>query len=383
MRLDRRAITPPAAVVVGRKSYILSAMSASPHSSSDERILLIRPTALGDVARTVPALVSLRAAFPHARIDWLVHDAFVDVVKHHPALTSVIPFPRSRFGQAWRSASALGELRRWIQQLRATRYTRVIDLQGLFRSGAITRLTGAPRRIGYANARELGWLGYNEKHNIDPALHAVDRMLALVAAHGVPISHDMTLYVGKDDQRWLEQLRAEHQITDTDGGFFVVAPTARWRCKCWPIDRYAALTGKILDSGRAGSKVVLLAAPNETAAVAPFVDALRGTGRVITPATSVGKMMAILRAARLVLCNDSAPLHIAVGFSRPIVTIFGPTDPALVGPYRRNETIVQPPDLTAMGPRAYRQANDDQTLISRVTIDAVWAKIESQLSPSG
>ena len=349
-------------------------MSAPLPSESNERILIIRPTALGDVARTVPALVSLRNAFPAAQIDWLVHDAFIDAIRHHPALSNAIPFPRKQFGTAWRSPAAMRELLKWIGSLRKTRYTRVIDLQGLLRSGVISRLTGARKRIGYANARELGWLGYNEKHHVDASLHAVDRMLGLVAAHGVPIAHDMTLYVGKEDADWLERYREERQITDQQGGYFVIAPTARWLCKCWPLDRYEVIAKRLLDSGLAGGKAVLIASPSEAAAVAPLIASLGA--RVVAPSTSVGQMMALISRARLVLCNDSAPLHMAVGFNRPIVTIFGPTDPSLVGPYRRPTTIVQPPKIGAMGPRTYRQANNDQSLISGVSIEQVWNAVQ-------
>jgi heptosyltransferase-1 len=368
------------AIVTGRKSYILSAMSAPLLSADAERILLIRPTALGDVARTVPALASLRRALPGARIDWLVHDAFADAVRYHPALSNVVLFPRDRFGAAWRSPAVLREFLAWIDTLRKARYTRVIDLQGLFRSGAITRLTGAKKRVGFSNAREVGWLGYNEKHPVDPAMHTVDRMLALIGAHGIPIQHDMRLYVGPDDTAWLDHYTREQNITDAQGGYFVIAPTARWRCKCWPMDRYETIARRLLETKTVGVKAVLLASPTEAPLVAPLAEKLGRENLLVSPRTSVGQMLAIISKAKFVLCNDSAPLHVAVGFDRPLVTVFGPTDPALVGPYRRPETVVQPPNIAAMGPRAYRQEKDDQSLISGVTIDAVWASVETELA---
>jgi lipopolysaccharide heptosyltransferase I len=355
-------------------------MSAPLLAARPERILLIRPTALGDVARTVPALVSLRLAFPEARIDWLVQDTFADIVQYHPALTKVIPFPRRRFGSAWRNPAAMSELLDWIASLRRARYSRVIDLQGLFRSGAITRLTGAKKRIGYRNARELGWLGYNERHTVDPAMHAVDRMLALVSAHGISACHDMRLYVGQNDAAWLDIYSRERKITDEQGGYFVIAPTARWRCKCWPMERYEIIARRLLETRAVGVKAVLLASPSEAAFVAPLAAKLGLEDLLVSPRTSVGQMMAVISKAKFVLCNDSAPLHIAVGFNRPLVTIFGPTDPSLVGPYRRLETVVQPPDIGAMGPRAYRQAKDDQTLISGVSVEAVWERVEEELA---
>ncbi|MFG0285385.1 MAG: glycosyltransferase family 9 protein, partial [Phycisphaerales bacterium JB039] len=146
-----------------------------------ERILLIRPSALGDVARSVPVLATLRTAYPGARIDWLVQDAFADVVRGLPALTGVVPFPRNRF----RGPLAVPRLLRWLPVLRPARYTLAIDAQGLARSGAMALATGAHRRLGHADAREGAWLAYTNRVRPGPAIHTVDRMLTLTGALGL------------------------------------------------------------------------------------------------------------------------------------------------------------------------------------------------------
>jgi ADP-heptose:LPS heptosyltransferase len=79
------------------------------------------------------------------------------------------------------------------------------------------------------------------------------------------------------------------------------------------------------------------------------------------------------------VCNDSAPLHIAVGFSRPITAIFGPTNPALVGPYRREDSVVQPADADHLRVVNYRRFRNDQSLISKIGVEEVWKKIQEQL----
>ena len=93
------------------------------------RILIIRPSALGDVARTVPLLVSLRDSFPAAKIDWLVQDSFVDVVRAHPALTEALPFPRAEFSR-WLRAGRVDRLWSYLASLRSREYDIVIDAQG-------------------------------------------------------------------------------------------------------------------------------------------------------------------------------------------------------------------------------------------------------------
>lgn len=326
----------------------------------DTRILLVRPSALGDVSRTVPVLASLRRAFPEAAIDWLVDERYVDAVRHHPMLDGVVPFVRRGRGRLRLPAM-------W-RRLRAGRYDRVYDLQGLLRSGLLTRATGAPRRVGFTDAREGGWLGYNVRHWIDAAVeHTVDRMLALVEADGVDPVRDMTLYVGGDDRAWAAGFLKRQGWAD---GYVCVAPTAQWLCKCWPIERYAEVARRL------DRPVVVLAAPHETEQVQPLLDALGD--RAVLPRTTVGQLMALIEGTDLLLCNDSAALHIAVGLDRSVVALFGPTDPRKVGPYRRDDAVVQPPNAGSLA-FDYRRQRDDQAIISGITVETVWEKVQQAI----
>ena len=184
----------PAERAGGCLGVILSALDPEKRPLTDPaRILMIRPSALGDVCRTVPCLVSLRRAFPAATIDWLVNDAFVPAVSAHPALNAAVAFDRRAFGDGIKRLQ-LGAARSFMGELKARGYDLVVDLQGLARSGLLAWSTRAKRRVGYANARELGWLGCNERHHVDASIHAVDRMLRLIELAGVRPVLDMRLY---------------------------------------------------------------------------------------------------------------------------------------------------------------------------------------------
>lgn len=339
-----------------------------------KRVLVVRPSALGDVMRTAPALVAIRAAAPDARIEFLLKEGCEDALAHHPAVDEVVSFPRTR-GLALLS---------WIRQLRSRKYDLVIDVQGLLRSGMITLLTGAPERVGFANAREFGWLGYNRKHHVDASLHHVDRLLGLIEAAGIAPSHDMRLYTGEADQKWLT-----NESDEAGWGFepfACLAPTSQWLCKCWPIDRFIELGHRLIDSGAAGGRFAVLYAPDQADYVRPLLEAFEnerdehGAPRLIAPKTTVGQLMALIERSALVVCNDSAVAHAAVGFERPLACVFGPTDPALVGPYRRESSVVRPNGVEGLGSLGfYRKMKDDQTLISKVGVDEVWKCVESQL----
>lgn len=301
---------------------------------------MIRPSALGDVARTVPALSALRAANPRARIDWLVQDTFTDVVRAHPALTRVIPFARRGLSAALLRGDTR-PVRHLLRELRAARYDLVYDLQGLARSGFLAFATRAARRIGFRNAREFGWLGLNERHRIPASLHSVDRMLEIVRASGAPCdTADMRLYTPPDAIASLERDDVFRPILDEN--YIVLAPTSRWAAKQWPPDRFAECVAQLLD-GSGTRRVVIVGAEGERHQIEPLLELARRDSRLVdlVGRTSIGQMMAIIERARLVIANDSAALHIAVGFDRPIVALYGPTRVDLVGPYRHESDVIQ------------------------------------------
>lgn len=288
-------------------------------------MLIIRPSALGDVCRSVPVLASLRAHWPSAAIDWLVQDSFADAVREHPMLTEVVPFPRRELGQAM-SSLRLGRGFTFLSMLKHRGYDVVIDVQGLFRSGLFAWATRATRRVGYADAREGGWLGCTERHAV-PAAHAVDRMVALVEAMGVPAVRDMRLYTNAEERAWVaNDFRLQKRR------FAVVAPTSRWAGKRWPIERFAEVTRALLDRELC---VAVVGGRGEREQCGPILELAATEPRVVdlVGATSVARLMAVIEAATVVIANDSAALHMAVGFDVPAVALYGPTDIARVGPY--------------------------------------------------
>jgi len=344
------------------------------------RVLIVRPSALGDVARAVPVLVSLARALPDATFDWLVNTPFTDAIAHHPMLRRAIPFDRAALRGWPLNRTARSKLKELKRALREQRYDAVLDLQGLARSGLLGRVSSATLRIGDAEARELAWLHYNRR--LKPRLyqstgptHTVDRMLGLVRAMGIDLAPDLSLYVGPDDQAWWAGQRESGGIGTEP--YVVLAPTAKWKCQQWPAERFTEIARRLLNEPVA---VVLLAAPDECEQLEPMAAELEQTEgarakKLLIPKTTVGQSMAIMEKAALVVANDSAPLHLAVGLHRPIVALFGPTDPRKVGPYQRGDSVLQPPDITEQEMAGYRRQPDDQSVISRIGTDAVWAKI--------
>lgn len=340
-----------------------------------ERILLIRPSALGDVCRTVPVLVSLAQSWPDARIDWLVQDDFVDAVRAHPALGRAIPFPRRELSRALRRGR-VRPLRDWLGRVRANRYDLVIDAQGLFRSGFFGWASGARRRVGHAAAREMGWLFYTDRERSSEGRHTVDRMLALVRAAGAEPVADMTLHAPPEDRE------AAARDLRLGGRYAVIAPTSRWAGKQWPAERFHAVVDRLLNEG-AVERVAVVGGPGERSQCGALFGRAAGDQRVIdlVGATSIGRLMAVVERSAIVLANDSAVLHMAVGFGRPMVALFGPTRVELVGPYGREADVIQ--HLRAGDRLDHKDDHAGRLLMGRIGVDEVVAACRERLSRDG
>lgn len=306
-----------------------------PEGTPPQRILIVRPSALGDVCKSVPVLASLRRAFPAARIDWLVQDAFADAIRHHPALSEVVPFARRGLGDAWRRGNP-GPSFAFLGDLRRRAYDLVFDVQGLARSGIFAWATRAPRRVGFADARELGWLGLNERCRVGADLHSVDRMLELLRAAGVEPVADMRLYTGEQDRA---AVRADPALASRR--YALIAPTSRWTGKRWPAERFAHVAAALLERGL--DAAVVVGSAGERAQCLPLLELAARDARVVDRIgrTTVGGVMALTESSSLVIANDSAVLHMAVGFNRPIVALYGPTRVDKVGPYGRAADVLQ------------------------------------------
>lgn len=331
--------------------------------NTPKRILFIRPSALGDVCRSVSVVTSLKKRWPEASIDWLVQTEFVDAVSAHPAIENVIPFPRQAM-RRWYTPKGLFLTLRFLRILKSKKYDLVIDGQGLGRSGIFTWSTRAGVRIGLASAREFGWLGYTKKVQSN-CKHTVDQMLALSEAAGAPSITDMQLYTHKQDEVWWESFKEKNRVTT----YAVLAPTSRWKSKQWPVERFVSLADHFVEKGL---QVVIVGAPHERDQIAPLLEHVKVIN--VLPEMTIGRLMAVITSSTFVVANDSAALHIAVGFNRPCVGLFGPTDPSKVGPYKCDNSVIAAD--VEYGEVNYRDCAGNQ-IMQQIDIQEVIDRIET------
>jgi heptosyltransferase-1 len=297
-------------------------------------VLIVRLAALGDIIHALPVAAALREACPDARIDWLAkakHRAVLDLVPVIDHLVLVGPAARRNASPA-AADTFLGAagLARAIRTLRSARYDVALDLQGLGKSAALARLSGARRVIGFPSRhlRER-WarLFYTEVSDPSRAVHVIEKNLSVVDAIGIrpagwsfPLALPASIIV--------EQAR---QLLPAGApGFALVNPGGGWPNKRWSPDRFGAVAAAI--RARRGLPSLVLWGPGEEEQARAVVRASEGAA-ALAPPTTIGDLFRLVEAARLVVSGDTGPLHMAAALGTPIVGIYGPTNPARNGPW--------------------------------------------------
>jgi lipopolysaccharide heptosyltransferase I len=295
------------------------------------RLLIIKPSSLGDIIHALPVVSALRRRFPSAGLTWLVKREWAEVLEGNPDIDEVMAVDLS--------------LRGWpevIQRIRAGGFDLVVDLQGLLRSAILARVSGAPVRVGFANGREGSPWFYTDRVPVPAGdMHAVDRYLLvsrfLGAPQKAPDLSDFPLPADPAaDDRVAALLASEH----VRSGTILVAmnPTARWDTKQWPSGSFLA-TADRLQAGDA--RVVLIGSVEDSAVGAQAIREMRTPPIDLMGKTTLKELIAVLRRARVLVTNDSGPMHLAAAVGTPVVALFGPTDPARTGPYGPGHTALR------------------------------------------
>ncbi|MCS7033686.1 MAG: glycosyltransferase family 9 protein, partial [Phycisphaerae bacterium] len=207
-----------------------------PLPAEPERILLIKPSALGDVVHTLPILRLLRARFARAHIAWLINEPFANLLEGNPHLNEAIPFPRARFARSCSHPGSAVDLWHFLHSIRRREFDLALDLQGLFRSAWLGWISRAPIRVGFGNAREMAPLLYTHRVPVrQTGVHAIERYLTMIAALGCdtePIEFDFGISL--TDRQVIAERLAQRGITPATR-LAVLLPGTNWPTKRWPV----------------------------------------------------------------------------------------------------------------------------------------------------
>ena len=297
------------------------------------RILIVRVGAMGDVLHGLPAVTALRRALPECFVGWAVEPRWSVLLAAEGAKGRGMEMPvvdrvhlvRTReWKQRPFSVGTLREIAEMRRELRAQRYDVCVDLQGSVRSGVIGWMAGASRYVGASEPRERpAAMMYGEQVEVQ-ARHVIAGACELVGT-GVEAPLDaaaVELPRDPEAERWCELMLSGIGI---DQQFVLLCPGAGWAAKQWPAARYAELARRL---GAGGWQVLV----NGGSAEGEGVEAIAGASEAQAVRCNVGQLIALSRRASLVVGGDTGPVHLAAALGRPVVALFGPTDPMRNGP---------------------------------------------------
>jgi len=339
------------------------------------KILILKPSSLGDVIQALPVLRLIKSHLPASEVFWWIDAHLAPLLEGDPDLAGVVRFERKR----WAAPRHWPEMLHSIHWMREQHFDWVIDLQCLARSGAFAWLASGKLLIGLDEVRE-GARGFYDVavRRASFHTHAADWYLAVLPKLGVPVHKNFQwlperpavaaevkrkwpgeAQKGKDEGREPVRtpiLRSEaaegrpdsHPSLRSYGGqaalrtahWIALQPGARWENKRWPAGHYAELIRRMAGKFPDARFAILGAAEDrplgEIIARAQPQRCLNLCGQ-----TSLPEMVEWLRRCDLLVTNDTGPMHAAAALGRPLVAIFGPTEPRRTGPYGHLESVLR------------------------------------------
>ena len=291
------------------------------------KILIIKPSSLGDVVHSFPFLNAVRTCFSKAEIHWVIAKGLEGLLEGHPMIHKLWIINKD----AWKSIKNVGntvkELKILFKELKKEHFDLVVDLQGLLRSGVITAATGSPVRVGFTEAREGSRVFYTHKIKGGKDIHAVDRYLKIAAFLGCNItSAHFPLYFNSS-------LVTLHSSLSED--YAVLVPGARWKTKIWPPEKFGELSSKL------SLRSIIVGGKRDINTANKIVGLSRGKALSLAGKTNLKELIEVIRHAQFLVSNDSGPMHIAAALGIPVFAIFGPTDPVKTGPYGKGHTVIR------------------------------------------
>jgi heptosyltransferase I len=287
---------------------------------------------MGDVVQAMPVLRLIKLHQPSSRVFWWIEAGLSGLLEGDPDLAGFVPFHR----HGWSSFGRWRQLWKDIRWMRAQEFDWVIDLQCLARSGVYAWLANGKMTYGLDEPREGARCLYDNvtrRSRITP--HAVDWYLDMLPALGIP----------KRPFTWLPprpgaaaSIRRKWPVDPRP--WIVLQPGARWPNKCWPADYYKS-AARILSRAHPNLGFAILGTANEREAAARIREAAPERTLDLTGQVSLPEMIEWIRSSQLVIGNDSGPMHVAAALDKPVVAIFGPTDPRRTGPYNQIENVLR------------------------------------------
>lgn len=293
------------------------------------RVLMVKTSSMGDVLHTLPSLTDAMTLIPEIKFDWVVEENFAQIPTWHPAVDHVFPIAIRRWRKSWFSSATVQERKTFIQQLQRHHYDAVIDAQGLLKSAFLVtrKAIGTKHGLDWHSAREplASWF-YNIRHHVAKDQHAVERIRQLVA-----LSLNYPLPKSKGDYAIANHFLPT-KSTDSNPYLVFLHATTRDN-KHWPEQHWRQLI-QLLEPN--GLKIKLpWGAQHEYERSVRLAQNFNHVE--VLPKLPLSEIAGILAGARAVVSVDTGLSHLTAALDCPNITLYGPTDPGLIGGYGKNQ----------------------------------------------
>ena len=294
-----------------------------------KKILIILHGSIGDVTRALPLAGILRSGFPKAHLAWAVEPPSLPLVARFPAVQEVMLFDRRRWWREWLP---------FLRRVRAKRFDLVLDLQRHFKSGVISRWSGAPFRLGFhrRDCKELNWLFNN--HFIPAAGDGISKLshyLKFAEYLGVdPLPVTWKFQLTREEDR-----NVEKYLALIHGGFTALFVGSRWESKRW-FPAQAAECARIIKE-RYRCDVVLLGAREDRSIAAEILSIAGVSITNLVGQTTLAEALGVIAKAMFAVGPDTGLMHIAAAVGTPVISLWGATSPMRTGPYNFEHLAIQ------------------------------------------
>jgi heptosyltransferase-1 len=305
------------------------------------RLLIVRLGAMGDILHSMPAVTALRQAHPDWFIGWAIEPQWRGLFSagaceprtpSMPLVDALHILPAKRWAKAPLSSATWRDMRRVRHELRDAHYNVAVDMQGAVRSAMFARWARTGRVIGEAAPREFAAKWLFDERVATRGVHVIEQSLEVanaIAGESLPMTLPLLPY----------DPAGEAEAQNLPQPYALLSPGAGWGAKRWPPERYGAVARCLADSG---VHVVINSGPAEEHLAREIVDSSGGAAQPLT--LDLPQLIGVTRRAALVIAGDTGPLHLACALNRPVVGIFGPTDPARNGPFHCPSRVLRHPE---------------------------------------
>jgi heptosyltransferase-1 len=331
---------------------------------------MVRIGAMGDVLHALPAVAALRRLRPKWTIGWVVEPRWLPLLQAarmgsepgRPVVDEIYLAATRDWKRRPVAPKTLGKIFSLRRELRGGRFDLCVDMQGSIRSAVIGRMAGTKEFAGPREPREgpARWL-YGEKIPTDAA-HVIEQGCELLGrAAGLRLEpEEVGFSVEEDIKRECEAM--VERLLPGGERFVLVVPTAGWGAKQWPAERFGAVAEEL---GRRGVRTLVNASGTDDPVAQSVVRASGGYAAVAS--ADLRHLIALTRRASVVIAGDTGPVHLAAAMRRPVVALFGPTDPARNGPYGTEARVLR----HGSERRDHRRLAEPEAGLLQITVEEV------------